>query len=98
MSAEGGDPGESAVPSLAGARYELRAALGEGATAVVYRAWDRELNRWVAVKVLNNRASMSETARLRFRREAQAAASLAHPNLITVFDAGEHDGRLFLVM
>jgi serine/threonine-protein kinase len=65
---------------------------------VVYRAWDRELNRWVAVKILNPRASMSETSRLRFRREAQAAASLAHPNLVTVFDAGEHDGKLFLIM
>ena len=79
-------------------RYDVQARLGEGATAVVYRAWDRELRRTVALKILRESAGFSEIGRQRFRREAQAAAGLAHPNVITVHDAGEADGRLFLVM
>jgi serine/threonine-protein kinase len=79
-------------------RYETRSVLGEGATSVVYRAWDRELNRPVAVKVLRESVGMSEVARQRFRREAQTAAALAHPNLVTVYDAGEVEGQLYLVM
>jgi tRNA A-37 threonylcarbamoyl transferase component Bud32 len=86
-------PGE---PELT--RYEIRGRIGEGATAVVYRAWDRELKRAVAVKVLKERAAMSELARQRFRRESQAAAGLSHPNLVPVYDVGEEGGRLFLVM
>jgi tRNA A-37 threonylcarbamoyl transferase component Bud32 len=79
-------------------RYEIRGRIGEGATAVVYRAWDRELKRAVAVKVLKDRAATSEVARQRFRRESQAAAGLSHPNLIPVYDVGEEGGHLFLVM
>jgi serine/threonine-protein kinase len=84
------------VPNLA--RYEVREKLGEGATAIVYRAFDRQLNRLVALKVLRETLGMSELARQRFRREAQAAAGLSHPNIVTVHDAGEIDGRLYLVM
>jgi tRNA A-37 threonylcarbamoyl transferase component Bud32/tetratricopeptide (TPR) repeat protein len=79
-------------------RYEIRARLGEGSTAMVYNAWDRELKRPVALKVLRESSSFSDVARQRFRREAQAAAGLRHPNVVTVYDAGEHEGRLFLVM
>jgi len=84
------------LPSIP--RYDVQARLGEGATAVVYRAWDRELRRTVALKILRESAGFSEIGRQRFRREAQAAAGLAHPNVITVHDAGEADGRLYLVM
>jgi len=84
------------LPSVA--RYDVQARLGEGATAVVYRAWDKELRRPVAMKVLRESAGFSEIGRQRFRREAQAAAGLAHPNVITVHDAGEAEGRLYLVM
>ena len=84
------------VPNLE--RYEVRERLGEGATAIVYRAFDRQLNRPVALKVLRDTLGMSELARQRFRREAQAAAGLSHPNIVTVHDAGETDGRLYLVM
>jgi len=84
------------VPDLA--RYDVREKLGEGATAVVHRAWDRQLQRPVALKVLRDTVGMSELARQRFRREAQAAAGLSHPNIVTVHDAGETDGRLYLVM
>jgi serine/threonine-protein kinase len=79
-------------------RYDVQARLGEGATAVVYRAWDRDLRRPVALKLLRESAGFSEVGRQRFRREAQAAAGLTHPNVITVHDAGEVEGRLYLVM
>jgi serine/threonine-protein kinase len=79
-------------------RYDVQAKLGEGATAVVYRAWDRDLRRTVALKILRESAGFSEIGRQRFRREAQAAAGLAHANVITMHDAGEADGRLYLVM
>jgi tRNA A-37 threonylcarbamoyl transferase component Bud32 len=79
-------------------RYEIRDRLGEGATAIVYSAWDRELKRPVALKVLKDTAGMSAIARERFHREARAAAGLGHPNVVTVYDAGEKDGRLYLVL
>jgi len=80
------------------ARYEIRGRLGEGATAVVVRAWDRELKRPVAVKILRDTALLRDVARERFRREAQAAASLVHPNVVALYDAGEEGGHLHLVM
>jgi serine/threonine-protein kinase len=94
-------PGEgpslpTAAPALS--RFEIEGGIGQGATAVVYRARDRRLNRTVAVKVLREGAATNDVVRERFRREAQAAAGLAHPNVVTVFDAGEEEGRLFLVM
>ncbi len=79
-------------------RYEIREQAGEGATSVVYRAWDRELSRAVALKLFRESAGFSEVARQRFRREVQAAASLSHPNVVTVHDAGTESGRLYLVM
>ncbi len=85
-----------AVPNLP--RYEILGVLGEGATAVVYRARDTQLGRTVAVKVLRETASASPTARQRFRREAQTAGGINHPNVIQIHDAGETGGRLYLVM
>ncbi|HVE39250.1 MAG TPA: protein kinase [Planctomycetota bacterium] len=79
-------------------RYEVREVLGEGATSVVYAAWDRELHRPVAIKLLRESAGLSDLARQRFRREAQAAAGMAHPNVVTLYDAGEQDGRPYLVL
>src|SRR5262245_28070474 len=79
-------------------RYDIRDQAGEGATSVVYRAWDRELNRAVALKLFRESAGFSEVARQRFRREVQAAGSLSHPNVVTVHDAGTEGGRLYLVM
>jgi tetratricopeptide (TPR) repeat protein/tRNA A-37 threonylcarbamoyl transferase component Bud32 len=84
------------IPDLP--RYEVRERIGEGVTALVYRAWDRELKRVVALKVLRESAGLSEVSRVRFRREAQAAAGLVHPNVVTVYDAGESAGRLYIVM
>jgi len=79
-------------------RYEIRARLGEGVSAVVYRAWDRDLRREVALKVLREIAVQDDVGRERFRREAQAAAGLRHPNVVAVYDADEEAGRLFCVM
>jgi formylglycine-generating enzyme required for sulfatase activity/predicted Ser/Thr protein kinase len=84
------------VPQLS--RYEVKEQLGEGATAVVYRAWDRELKRPVALKVLRDVVGISKTGRERFHREAEAAAGLAHPNVIQVYDAGDAGGQLYIVM
>src|SRR5262245_65920101 len=85
-----------AIPDLA--RYEIRGRLGQGISAVVYRAWDRDLRRDVAIKILHEFAVQKDVGRERFRREVQAAASLAHPNVVGVYDAGEEAGRLYCVM
>ncbi len=79
-------------------RYEIIERLGEGGVAIVYRALDRELHREVALKVLRPRAKSFETMRQRFYRECTAAARLAHPNLVTLHDACEEDGHMYLVM
>ncbi len=87
-------PGQ--LPRLS--RYEIRNWLGEGATGTVYHAWDRHLNRRVAVKILRDFGDSNENMRRRFREEAKASAGLIHPNLVAVHDVGEEDGALFLVM
>jgi len=85
----------AAAPALR--RYEMLDRLGHGAMAVVYRARDREVGRFVAVKVLWHETAEAEV-RARFVREARVAAGLAHPNVVSVYDAGEEGGRPFLVM
>src|SRR6185503_8556805 len=84
------------MPALS--RYELLQKIGEGATSVVYRGWDRELSRPVAVKVLHETVALHPAARQRFRREVETAAGIADTHVVGVFDAGEEGGRLFLVM
>src|SRR5688572_27584005 len=81
----------------AAGRYELIALLGQGGMGVVYEARDPVLSRRVAVKLLHRgRDGKEEEARL--LREAQAMARVAHPNVVTVYDAGVEDGRVFLAM
>jgi serine/threonine-protein kinase len=82
---------------LAG-RYRLLGPVGQGGMAEVQRAYDEQLDREVAVKILHARYSDDRSFLLRFRREAQAAASLNHPNIVSVYDAGDADGRPFIVM
>ena len=84
------------IPSLP--RYEILESLGEGGAARVYRARDRELGREVALKVLRPQTQLSEGARERFLREARLASGVSHPNLVTVYDAGEAEGVPYLVM
>ncbi len=86
------------VAALAGGRYLLERELGRGGMATVHLARDAELDRPVAVKVLALHLADDEGLRRRFLREAQLAARLAHPNVVRVFDAGEDDGRPFIVM
>jgi eukaryotic-like serine/threonine-protein kinase len=76
--------------------YEIASVIGAGGMGVVYRAWDTKLNRPVAVKMLSGELADS-AARRRFQREAQTASSLNHPHILTVHDAGEIDGRQYLV-
>ena len=72
--------------------YRIESIVGEGGMGVVYKAVDTRLNRPVAVKLLSDHVA-DAAARRRFQREAQTASSLNHPHIVTVYDAGEVDGR-----
>src|SRR5438034_2347522 len=78
-------------------RYELEELVGKGGMSSVYRARDRLLERTVAIKILHEHYSSDDDYVERFRREARAAAKLSHPNIVTVIDRGEADGRQFIV-
>src|SRR3954452_13369698 len=79
-------------------RYELRRHVARGGMAEVYLAHDRLLDRPVALKVLFPELSVDRSFVERFRREAQAAANLSHPNIVSVYDWGEEDATYFIVM
>jgi serine/threonine-protein kinase len=78
-------------------RYEVEELVGTGGMSSVFRAHDRLLDRKVALKVLHQQYSEDDDYIERFRREARAVAALSHPNIVTVIDRGEHDGRQFIV-
>jgi eukaryotic-like serine/threonine-protein kinase len=78
-------------------RYRLESKLGSGGMSTVYLANDEVLDRPVAIKLLHREISEEEDQLERFRREARAAARLSHPNLVGVIDAGEDDGRPYIV-
>jgi serine/threonine-protein kinase len=78
-------------------RYELEELVGTGGMSSVYRAHDRLLDRTVALKVLHEQYSEDDDYVERFRREARSVAALAHPNIVTVIDRGEHEDRQFIV-
>src|SRR5580700_990124 len=86
------------TPRVFSDRYELTHLIARGGMAQVYRARDRLLDRPVALKVLFPELSVDRTFVERFRREAQAAANLSHPNIVPVFDWGEDEGTYFIVM
>ena len=86
------------TPRVLSDRYELTHLIARGGMAQVYRARDRQLDRPVALKVLFPELSVDRAFVERFRREAQAAANLSHPNIVPVFDWGEDDGAYFIVM
>jgi eukaryotic-like serine/threonine-protein kinase len=80
-----------------GGRYELEELVGSGGMSSVYRAHDRMLERKVALKILHSRLGEDDEYIERFRREARAVARLAHPNIVTVIDRGDDEGRQFIV-
>jgi serine/threonine-protein kinase len=86
------------TPRVLSGRYELAHLVARGGMAEVYRAHDRLLDRPVALKILFPELSVDRAFVERFRREAQAAANLSHPNIVPVFDWGEDDGTYFIVM
>ena len=79
-------------------RYENLEEVGRGGFATVYKAHDPKLNRAVALKVLHAGYSGDPNFVDRFRQEAQTVANLHHPNIVTIYDFGEDDRRLFLAM
>jgi len=93
--------GRRTFPSRLG-RYEVTGELGRGAMGVVYRARDPVINREVALKTIPLAVEFEgrelEEARTKFFREAETAGRLSHPHIVTIFDAGEHDGTAYIAM
>lgn len=87
----------STLPTAIG-RFQIRAILGTGAFGKVYRAYDPQLGREVAVKVPLSSAIQTENDRMRFLKEARAAATINHPNVCQIHEVGEVDGRPYIVM
>ncbi|MGG1685340.1 Stk1 family PASTA domain-containing Ser/Thr kinase [Pseudalkalibacillus sp. NRS-1564] len=79
-------------------RYKLLEVIGDGGMAIVYRALDLILDRTVAVKLLRPEFSQDDDFIKRFRREAESATSLAHPNIVSIYDVGEEEDFYYIVM
>ena len=86
------------IGMILGERYEILEKIGTGGMSDVYKAKCHKLNRYVAVKVLKQEFSENSNFVSKFRVEAQAAASLMHPNIVNVYDVGEDNGIHFIVM
>src|SRR2546423_7277472 len=87
----------TAIGTLLGGRYRLEARIGRGGMSTVYRAFDTVLERTVAIKLLHREIATDSDQLERFRREARAVAQLSHPHIVGVIDAGEEDGRPYIV-
>jgi len=88
--------GGAPMPGVIG-RYDVVEQIGEGGMGVVYLARDRSLDRLLAIKLIGGDETRAED-RARLQREARAMARLSHPNVVTVHEVGEHEGRLFIAM
>jgi serine/threonine-protein kinase len=86
------------IGTVLGNRYEILSEVGSGGMAKVYRAKDRYLQRFVAIKLLKEEFSEDSEFLKRFDTEAQAAASLTHPNIVQIYDVGVDNNRYYIVM
>src|SRR5512143_1871140 len=84
------------APSRIG-RYRITGELGRGAMGTVYRGRDDALDRDVALKVMSDGLADAD-ARARFQREARAAARLQHPNIVVIYELGEHEGAPYMAL
>ncbi len=87
-----------AAPPRSIGRFVILRRLGRGSMGEVFSAFDEALGRRVAIKLLQRQPRARESRRGRMRREAQAMAQVSHPNVVQVFEAGEHGGRMFIAM
>ncbi|MGH3072440.1 MAG: Stk1 family PASTA domain-containing Ser/Thr kinase [Gaiellaceae bacterium] len=90
--------GDQLIDTLFDGRYLIIRKLGSGGMANVYLASDQELGRRVAIKILDDRHARDEQFVERFRREAQNAAGLSHPNIVSIYDRGEAEGSYYIAM
>ncbi len=95
---DGGEGARGFVGSGEPGRYQIIGEVGRGGMGIVYKVQDTVLDRVVAFKVLPQALSENSQAVANFMREAQAAAKLNHPNIVTVYDTGEQQGRCYIAM
>lgn len=86
------------IGQLLDGRYEIQEVIGEGGMAMVYKALDRRLNRFVAVKIMRDEMAQDEEFRRRFCAESQAVAMLSNPNIVAVYDVSHSDAMEYIVM
>src|SRR6185369_2807248 len=91
-------PQDSSLMGRSFGRFRILAKLGQGGIATVWKAHDELLGRTVALKLLDESLSATHKTRLRFVHEAQTASLLDHPNIVTVFDAGESGSRAYMAL
>src|SRR5665811_2423097 len=90
--------GREWIPAIVGGRYRVERELGSGAAAVTVSAIDQTLGRRVAVKILKPESDLDQEFSRRFSREARAAASVNHENVVNVYEVGQDGNLLYLVM
>ena len=86
------------IGKVLGNRYEIVEKIGDGGTAFVYKGIDNLLNRYVTIKILRPEFVSDQDFLRRFRREAQSAASLSHPNIVSIYDVGAENGIHYIIM
>jgi len=92
----GAAPYRQAWPTIPG--YEVQSELGRGGMGVVYKAWQTSLNRFVALKMIRTGDLIDSRSLARFRTEAEAVARLQHPHIVQIYEAGQHEGRLYITL